>query len=89
MKTNIIINRLKDLRDKGECVSETMVLDETIKRVKTLTKIRDKIQQEITDVHANAFKSNYSNLYYDGKVNGLVTAKDIIDKYLEEVENDR
>ena len=88
MKTDVLIHRLKDLRDKGECVSETMVLDETIKRVKTLTKIRGKIQQEITDVHANAFNSNYSNLYYDGKVNGLVTAKDIIDKYLEEVEHD-
>ena len=44
MKTEILINRLKDLRDNGECVSETAVLEQAIKSLEAWDKVRAEIE---------------------------------------------
>lgn len=76
MKTNILINRLKDLRDKGECVSETAVLEQTIKSIEAL----EKIKEEIDGLMNDSFSYSYDN--------GVLDCLEIIDKHLSEVEND-
>lgn len=45
MRTEVLINRLKDLRDNGECVSETAVLEQAIKTIEALNKIRTEIEK--------------------------------------------
>lgn len=74
MKTNIIINRLKDLRDKGECVSETAVLEQAIKSIEALEKIKEDMQEKYR-TFANI--SSVSDVWAD--------AIEIVDKYLKEV----
>lgn len=73
MKTNIIINRLKDLRDKGECVSETAVLEQAIKSIEAL----EKIKEEIDGLMNDSFSDSYDN--------GVLDCLEIIDKHLSEV----
>ena len=75
MKTNIIINRLKDLRDKGECVSETIVLEQAIKSIEALEKIREDMQEQYK-TFANI--SSISDVWAD--------AIEIVDKHLKEIE---
>lgn len=74
MRIEILINSLKDLRDKGECVSETIVLEQAIKCVEALEKIKEEMQEQYK-TFANI--SSISDVWAD--------AIEIVDKHLSEV----
>ena len=76
MTNDEIIQSLIELRDKGGCVSETIVLEQAIKRIEALEKVRDEIK-------------NYDNFIICA--NGqkgihIDKALEIIDKYKAESE---
>mgnify|MGYP003308675401 CR=1 FL=1 len=80
MKTELLINRLKDLRDNGECVSETAVLEQAIKSIEALEKIRVEIGQKAKPNEIGG-RGNGKSIKY-----GLCMALEIIDKHLAEAE---
>lgn len=80
MRTELLINRLKDLRNNGECVSETLVLEQAIKSIEALDKIRAEIEQKAKPNEIGG-RGNGKSIRY-----GLCMALEIIDKHLSEAE---
>ena len=89
MRTEILINRLKDLRDNGECVSETLVLEQAIKSLEAWEKVKDQLSEQVhhnLDVKENFETGSTSRIECNTTASVLAGVIYLIDKHLSEVE---